>query len=128
MVRMLARRILPFLLLLGIWGQAVSVCTDEHVTSAAAHAAVLITASATEDFVASGGEHRCECPAITPVAQASVSESSKSLLASNGEGDGVLLISANPAAVSPAALARATSYIARRSAQPAYTLSSRLLL
>ncbi len=124
---MLVRRILSFLLLLGIWGQAVSACPDAHVTSAAAHAVVLITTSAPEDSVAAGGEHRCECPAITQNAQAAVSESSKSLLASYGEDAGVLLNSLNQASVTRAVRTRASSYIARRSERPPYLLSPRLL-
>jgi hypothetical protein len=124
---MMVTRILFFILLFGIWGQAASTCPEAHVAPAAAQKAIEIAASAvSEDFAAIGGGHHCECPATIQNAQSVVSESSKFLLVSHVEGAGALLNSSNPPSVAPAERNRASSFLARPSGRPPYLLVSRL--
>jgi hypothetical protein len=124
---MIVRRILFFAFLLGAWIQSASACTEAHVLSAAAQQAMEIAVPVvTEDFAIIGCEHRCECSAAMQSAQSAVPESGKSLLASYVEGASAFLISSNPDFVALALRTRASSYIARRSAQPPYLLVPRL--
>lgn len=123
---MILKRILFFFFLLGIWGQAASACPEAHVASAAAWAAMEITVSASEDFVATGGEHRCECPATVQNAKALVSESDRFLLASYVAGAGALLNLSNPRSIALAERNRESSYISRPFGRPPYLLLSHL--
>lgn len=114
--------------LLGIWGQAASACPEAHANSAAAQPAIEITVFVPEGFVAVGGEHRCECPATIQNAQALVSGSDKSLLASYVAAAGSLLNPSNPSSLTLAERSRASDFIARPSGRPPFLLVSRLLL
>jgi len=121
-------RILIILSLLGIWGQAAGACPEAHVAPAAAQTAMEVAIPiVAEDFAVIGCEHHCESPAIVRSAQAVVSESGKSLIASYVEDAGAsFLNSSNPTSVALAVHARASSFSARHPAQPPYLLASRL--
>lgn len=123
---MIARRIVFFVFLLGVWGQATSACPEAHVASVAAHAAMEITVFPPEDFTAAGGEQRCECPAAIRSAQALVSETDKSLLTSLAQGTDAFLNSSNPNSVTLSERSRASGLIARPSGRPPYLLLPRL--
>ena len=125
---MLVKRVLLFIFfLLGIWVQSASACTDAHVALAPAQKAFGIAVPAvSEDFVVIGSEQRCECPAMAQNAQSAVSESSKSPVLSYTEGADAFPYPSNPDSVEFAVHARASSFNARRSAQPPYLLVPRL--
>ena len=126
---MLVRRILFFVFLLGTWAQAAGACTEAHAAPAPAQEAMQIAVPAvSEDFAVIGGEHRCDCPAIAQNVEATVSESSKYLLASYMEGCNAFPNSSNPASVALAVHSRASGFIARRSGQLPHLLALPLRL
>jgi hypothetical protein len=120
---MIVRRILLLVFLLGIWAQAVSACPETHVAPGLEQKTMEVVASSVSGNVAAvGGEHRCDCPAIAQNVEATVSESSKYLLASYMEGSNAFPNSSNPASVALAVHTRVSSFIARRSGQPPHLL------
>jgi hypothetical protein len=126
---MIVRRILFFVFLLGTWAQAAGACTEAHAAPAPVQQAMEIALPAvSEDFAVIGARHCCECPAIVQNVQLTASESSKFLLASYVEGAGGVPNSSNPGSVALAVRTRASSFIARRSAQSPYLLALPLRL
>ena len=126
---MITRRILFFLLLLGIWGQAASACPEAHFAPAASRVGFEIAVSVnSEDFAGIAGEHRCECPAMVQNAQAALSESAKSLLVPYVKGSGAFLNPPNPRLAALAERNRATGSTTRPSGRPWYLFVSRLRL
>lgn len=125
---MLMGRFLLIVFLLGMWGQvAARVSAEAPVALAPAqHALPTATPAVCEEFVALGGEHRCECPAMPQNVQSAVSDSNKSLIASQVEGAAAFPNSPNPDSVAHVMHARASSFIARHAGQPPYRPASRL--
>jgi len=124
---MIARCVPLIVFLLGIWAQPASGCSEAQVAAAPAQMVLEIAVPAVAgDFVAIGGEQRCECPAMEQNAQAVVSESSKDLSASYEEAAGASSNAFNAVSLALAENSRASSFISRRSEQPPYLLNPRL--